>query len=184
MATNTLAFLFLAGAIGAIVKDLIKDNSLELPKITDGKIVLGFLGSCFIGGAAGYLVDGSLVTAALAGYAGMSAIESFIGKKLAIPTATAIQVETIIREIAQLEGVDPDLAVRVAKCESSLIPSAINVNKNGSRDRGVFQINDKYHPEVSDEMATDIVLSTKFFCSAFKNGHLSWWDATKECWKK
>ena len=184
MTTDSLAFFFLAGAIGAIVKDLIKDNSLELPKIIDGKIVLGFLGSCFIGGVAGYLVDGNLVTAALAGYAGMSVIESFITKKNLISTATMSQVEQIIRETAQLEGVDPDLAVRVAKCESSLIPSAIGVNKNGSRDRGIFQINDKWHPEVSDEMAQDIVWSTKFFCDAFKNGHLSWWDATKECWNK
>lgn len=184
MSTDQIMFLFLAGAIGAIIKDLVKDNSLELPKIIDGKIVLGFLGSCFIGGVAGYLVDGSLITAGLAGYAGMSAIESFIGRKLAIPTATATQVETIIRETAQAEGVDPELSVRVARCESSLIPSAINVNTDGSKDRGIFQINNKWHPEVSDEAAQDIVQSTKFFCNAFKAGHLDWWNATKKCWGK
>ena len=182
MITNSILILFAAGALGAIVKDLIKDNSLELPKIIDGKLVLGFLGSCFIGGIAGYLIDGNPITAGLAGYAGMSAIENFISKKIIAPTATGKQVETIIREIATSEGVDPDLAVRVAKAESSLIPSAININTDGSKDRGIFQINDKWHPEVSDEMAQDIVQATKFFCAAFKNGNLKWWSATQKYW--
>ncbi len=74
------------------------------------------------------------------------------------------------------------MAVRVARAESSLIPSAININKNGSKDRGIFQINNEYHPEISDEAANDIVLATKFFCHAFKNGNLNWWDATKKIW--
>jgi len=182
METATLAFLFLAGAIGAIVKDLIKDNSLTLPKIVDGKIVLGFLGSCFVGGVAGYLIDGNPITAGLAGYAGMSVIENFVNQKSITPTPSMNQVEKIIREIAKIEGVDPNLAVRVARAESSLIPSAININKNGSKDRGIFQINNEYHPEISDEAANDIVLATKFFCHAFKNGNLSWWDATKKIW--
>ena len=182
MTTDPILLLFSAGALGAIVKDLIKDNSLELPKIVDGKLVLGFLGSCFIGGVAGYLIDGNPITAGLAGYAGMSAIENFISKKVIIPTPTMNQVEKIIRETAEMEGVDPDLAVRVARAESSLIPTATNTNKDGSTDRGVFQINNKYHPEFSDEAALDIVQATKFFCSAFKNGNLSWWNASKKRW--
>lgn len=37
---------------------------------------------------------------------------------------------------------DPDTAVRIAKCESSMNPKAINrKNKNGSVDYGLFQIN-------------------------------------------
>jgi len=93
-------------------------------------------------------------------------------------------VEQIIRDEAKKEGVDPDLAVRVAKCESGLDPMAVHVNKNGSKDRGVFQWNDKYHPEVNDHYAFDPKLATREFCKAFKNGNLSWWNATKDCWDK
>ena len=49
---------------------------------------------------------------------------------------------------------------------------------------GQCQINDKWHPEVSDNQAYDIIESTKFFCKAFKEGNLYWWDASKKCWNK
>lgn len=94
-----------------------------------------------------------------------------------------LPIEQIIRNEAKKEGVDPDLAVRVAKCESGLDPMAVHINKNGSKDRGLFQWNDKHHPEVNDHYAFDAKLSTREFCKAFKNGNLSWWNATKDCWK-
>lgn len=93
-------------------------------------------------------------------------------------------VERIIREEAKKEGIDPDLAVRVAKCESGLDPTAVHINKDGSKDRGVFQWNDKYHPEVNDIYAFSIKLSTREFAKALKGGHLSWWNASKKCWNK
>ena len=94
-----------------------------------------------------------------------------------------LPVEQIIRDEAKKEGVDPDFAVRVAKCESGLDPKAVHINKNGSKDRGVFQWNDKWHPEVNDHYAFDPKLATREFCKAFKNGNISWWNATKDCWK-
>ena len=93
-------------------------------------------------------------------------------------------VEEIIREEARKEGVDPDLAVRIAKCESGLDPKAVHINKDGSKDRGVFQWNDKYHPEVNDDYAFNPKLATREFCKAFKNGNLSWWNTSKNCWDK
>jgi hypothetical protein len=94
-------------------------------------------------------------------------------------------MEQIIRWVAKEEGVDPDLAVRVARCENPrLDPKAVNINKDGSRDRGLFQINSKWHPEVTDEQAFDPVFSTRFFCKAVKEGHLDWWNATRHCWEK
>lgn len=91
--------------------------------------------------------------------------------------------QTIIR-VAKEECVDPVLAVKVAQCESALNPKAILVNENGTRDRGIYQINDKWHPEVTDEQAFNPEFSAHFFCKAFKNGNLSWWDASKTCWSK
>lgn len=181
---NPLLLLFLAGAVGALVKDIVQDNKLTMPKIVNGELVLGFLGALFIGGIAGYLVDGDPVTAALAGYTGMSAIESFIAKKNSTTEITKSVTEEIIRKVAQEESVDPDLAVRVAKCESNLDFKAVHINKDGSKDRGLFQINNKYHPDVSDEAAFNPITATQFFCKSFKAGNLSWWDTTRKCWEK
>ena len=180
----TLISLFIAGALGALAKDIIEDGKLVLPQKDAGTLTLGCLGGMVTGGVAGYFIDGSPTTAFLAGYAGTSVIEGLITKNSSPSTTNKKVIETIIRYIAKEEGVDPDLVVRVANCESKLSPSAVNVNTDGSRDRGLFQINEKWHPEIDDATAFDIILSTRFFCKAFKEGHLSWWNASKKCWEK
>ena len=179
-----ILIIFFAGAVGALAKDIVKDNSLKLPKKINGELSLGFLGGMLTGGIVGYLVDGNPVTAFLGGYAGTAVIENLLLKKNSQSNSDPVSIETLIRGIAKQEGVDPDLAVRVAQCESNLDPRAINVNTTGSKDRGIFQINDKWHPSVSDEAAFDPVRATQFFCKAFKDGHLEWWKATKTCWDK
>jgi len=180
----SLIFLFAAGALGSLAKDILEDNSIKLPKKIDSDFSLGFLGGMIVGGITGYLVDGSLKTAFMAGYAGTGIAGALIAKKNAVSTPANGTTEAVIRKIAQEEGVDPDLAVRVAKCESGLNWKAENVNKDGSRDRGLFQINEKWHPEVSDEMAFNPITATQFFCKAFKGGNIGWWNQTKSCWEK
>jgi len=175
---------FLAGALGALAKDLLVDNEVELPKKLNGKLFLGSLGGMLTGALAGLLADTSFETAFLAGFGGTAFFESLLsrGEK---PSNRKELMEAIIRWVATEEGVDPDLAVRVAKCENpELDPYAVNVNKDGSRDRGLFQINDKWHPNVNDATAFDPVAATRFFCKAVKNGHLDWWNATRKCWEK
>lgn len=76
-----ICFLLLAGAAGAVVKDVLKDNCLVMPKLIDGKLTLGFLGGVFIGAAVGYLVDGDPFTAFLGGFAGFQILESLIPKE-------------------------------------------------------------------------------------------------------
>lgn len=180
----SIVILFLAGALGALAKDIIEDGKIRLPKKENSDLILGSLGGIIVGSVAGFYVDGSPTTAFLAGFAGTSAITALLAKNPSSSAMNTKMVEMIIRYIAKDEGIDADLAVRVAKCESELIPSAINCNTDGSRDRGIYQINDKYHPEITDEIAFDIVLSTRFFCKAFKEGHLDWWNTTKKCWEK
>jgi len=93
-------------------------------------------------------------------------------------------IENRIMVIAQEMGVNSNLAVRVANCESNLNSIAININAKGSVDRGIFQWNDKYHPEISNKCAFDIKCSTRAFCKAVNEGHLDWWNASKSCWIK
>jgi len=126
---------------------------------------------------------GTLLTAVVIYYFGDRTISGKIIQRQRKINGVETVEETIIR-ICKEELVDPAIAIKVAKCESQLNSSAINVNSGGSRDRGIFQINDKYHPEMSDEDCFNIERSTKFFCKAFKAGHLDWWSATKKCWDK
>ena len=102
--------------------------------------------------------------------------------KLETEKKTNINIEDKIKSKATEMGIDPELAVRVAKAESGLNPKATNTNKDGSIDRGIYQINSKWHPEVSESQAFDVDFSINFFCQAVKDGHISWWDATKPVW--
>jgi hypothetical protein len=179
-----LLFILLAGALGALSKDIIQDNSLKLPKKTGEDFSLGFIGGMVTGALAAYAIDGNPTTAFLAGYTGTALIENLLLKGNEGTIQKSIIIETLIRKIAKDEGVDEELAVKVAKCESSLNNQAVNTNKDGSRDRGLYQINDRWHPEVTDAQAFDAVFSINFFCKAVKENHLDWWCATKDCWQK
>jgi murein DD-endopeptidase MepM/ murein hydrolase activator NlpD len=62
-------------------------------------------------------------------------------------------------QLAQAAGTggDPQTATAVALAESAGDPAAVGVNQDQwrSRDRGLWQINDHWHPEVSDACAFD-----------------------------
>ena len=72
--------IFLAGAFGALISDILKDNTLEMPKIIDGSLFLGFVGGMVIGGFAGLAIDGSLITAFLGGFTGKAIIIGLVKK--------------------------------------------------------------------------------------------------------
>lgn len=124
---------------------------------------------------------GTILTAAVLFYFGKKEIVDKIREKK-MPKAKTETVEQTIIRIAKDEGIDPDICLRVAKCESGFNPAAKNINTDKSVDRGLYQWNNKWHPEITDEIAFDIEKSTRAFCKAFKEGHLSWWNASKKCW--
>ena len=132
----------------------------------------------------GFKIDGLvgtiLITIVLFYFGKKEVLDKIIEKHLPEPRFEA--VEDTIKRIARDEGVDPALALRVAKCESGLNPAIQNINTNGSIDRGLFQWNSRWHPEITDEIAFDVEGSTRAFCKALKNGNLSWWNATRKCW--
>lgn len=178
-----LLFKFLAiGAVGALAREIIEDGCLIMPNVKSGKIYLGCIGGILIGGIAAVLADNDPITALAAGYAGTSFLQSAMNFRNKIGAGIQESMEDIIRRVCAEEVVDADLAIRVAKCESGLNANAKNKNNDGSIDRGLFQINNKYHPEISDIDAFDAEKSTRFFCKAFKAGNLSWWNASKKCW--
>ena len=101
-----------------------------------------------------------------------------------IPAKDKDTIKIMIKAIAKKYGVDPDLAIRVAQCESGLNPDAKRVNVGGSVDRGLYQWNNRYHPDITDEMAYDPKIATELFCQAVSKGHLSWWNASRHCWER
>lgn len=91
-------------------------------------------------------------------------------------------VEEQIRGIAEETGFQwPDYLVRLSRCESRMNPSATNVNEDAKRttDRGVFQINSYWHPEVSDECAYEVDCATRWTIDRINAGYQHEWTCDK-----
>ena len=91
------------------------------------------------------------------------------------------------RTVSTSLGPQPQLvvAIAVAMAESSCNPRALNVNSGGSRDRGLWQMNSVYHPEVSDACAFQIQCNADAAWNTSKHG-TNWtpWSAyTNGSWK-
>lgn len=77
-------------------------------------------------------------------------------------------------------GVDRYKAERIIMCESSWNPDAVNYNKKGlGVDRGLWQINSVFHPEVSQDCAYDPICSTKASIKIVKKKGFSEWSCNK-----
>lgn len=64
----------------------------------------------------------------------------------------------------------------IVMAESGGDPNAVHVNADGSRDRGLFQINSAAHPDVSDACAFDPVCSANAAMRIQKGSSLSAWS--------
>lgn len=85
-----------------------------------------------------------------------------------------------IRIIAYQEGFRfPDYLSRLAYCESRYDLFALNANKDGTIDRGVFQINDYWHPDVSTAQAMDLEFATKWTIEKINAGYQHLWACDK-----
>lgn len=83
--------------------------------------------------------------------------------------------EIQIRELARTHNFQwEDYLIRLAKCESSLNPKNVNVNKDGTKDRGVFQINDYWH-KLTDEQAFDVEYATLYTMKLINEGKQHLW---------
>jgi len=60
-----------------------------------------------------------------------------------------------VAQVGAEYGIPPDLFVAQLDLESGLNPAAVGRNTDGSWDRGIAQINNRWHPEVTDAQAFD-----------------------------
>jgi hypothetical protein len=103
---------------------------------------------------------------------------------LNIPASPTVSVEQQIRNIAKEHNFKwTDYLIRLAKCENrTLNPKVINDKGNtpaGSIDRGIFQINDYWHSEISDECAYSVRCSTEFAIRMINDGRQHEWVCNK-----
>ncbi len=73
--------LMICGSLGALSKDIFKDNKIQLPSFKEGNLYLGCIGGMIIGAFVGYLVDNDPVTAFLGGYSGGQIITSLVNSQ-------------------------------------------------------------------------------------------------------
>ena len=86
-------------------------------------------------------------------------------------------VRDLITRIAKEYGVSPLLAIKIATCESGLDPSRVGDLRRGVS-RGLWQINKRYHPYITDQQAHDPEWSTRWAIQKIKNKQDIW-----TCWK-
>ncbi len=85
-----------------------------------------------------------------------------------------LSVKEQIIAIAETEGFRwPDYLIRLAACESRLDPNAVNINSNGSKDCGIFQINDVHG--ISEDLRFDVEWATKWTINKINEGSQGIW---------
>lgn len=77
----------------------------------------------------------------------------------------------LIVEVARVYGIDEERFLAVAKCESSLNPSAVG---DGGNSFGIFQIHLPSHPTVTVEKAFDVVWTVHWSAEKFKKDPTIW----------
>jgi hypothetical protein len=94
--------------------------------------------------------------------------------------------ERIKQEIRETFPEAPETMLRVAKCESGLVPHAYNPT-NGSHDGGIYQISLKYHGDRLEQLGLDrfdIEDNLKYARMLYDESGLAPWSASKHCWSK
>ena len=79
----------------------------------------------------------------------------------------------------QLTVRDADKMMALIQAESGFNQFALHANKDGSIDRGILQISNKYHKEISDECAFSISCSIKASIEIIKKRGYKEWCAGK-----
>lgn len=82
-----------------------------------------------------------------------------------------------------LKGFDPVTIFALITCESNFEPSAVHVNKNGTKDFSIFQINSTHIPEarLHNLDITNPIDNIKFGFVLLEQDGFTPWNASKTC---
>ena len=94
-------------------------------------------------------------------------------------------IKVVIEEKASKHGVDANLMKAISFCESDYRANAVNVNKSGSKDGGVAQINDLHLPELKKLGLDrhDVEDGYEFLAILLKRNGTNDYKASKDCWQ-
>lgn len=85
----------------------------------------------------------------------------------------------------KLTPLQKDLLCDICYCESGYNPKAKLVNSTKSIDRGLFQWNNYWHPEITDAIAYDPEKNARLACQAILDGKVvTYWNASRSCWNQ
>jgi len=76
-----IIILLIAGGLGALAKDCVQDNKIQLPFFKDGYFDMGFLGAMIVGAFVGFIVEHDPLSAALGGYVVISILDNVLPPK-------------------------------------------------------------------------------------------------------
>ena len=97
-------------------------------------------------------------------------------------------LDTKIGFLSSIVEVDEDLARKILNCESGLThKTKDNINKDGSKDIGIGQINEKYHGKEMKKAGLNIRDETDNLVYSFYlmgRNNLRDYSASKSCWAK
>jgi hypothetical protein len=92
--------------------------------------------------------------------------------------------DEVVNEIidqAREHGVSVITALEIAKCESRYDAFAVGVNKSGSEDVGVFQINDIH--DIPKEKRFDYKFNIEWSIKKMSKEGFGAWYSSEHCWK-
>lgn len=96
------------------------------------------------------------------------------------PEEQPAYIQEYIRDEFNRAGLDSEKGLKVAFCESRYVLDAVGYNKGDNGiDRGLWMLNSKWHPEVSDECAFDLECSTKEAIRIIKQRGFKEWTCNK-----
>jgi len=95
-------------------------------------------------------------------------------KALELTDMSTSSVKAYIEAYSASQGLSGTTTTAIANCESGFYHKALNHTER-ERSRGVWQINEKAWPEVTDSLAFDPVWSTKWSLDHMKKGRWNMW---------
>ena len=94
--------------------------------------------------------------------------------------------QPIVRVVSEeVEGLDETLKA-IIECESRGNPAAVNLNKNGTKDWGILQINDVHKPKMK-ELGLNIENpdhSLEYGLTLYEEQGVKPWLSSAKCWRK
>ncbi|MDD5527752.1 MAG: hypothetical protein PHO56_02125 [Patescibacteria group bacterium] len=97
-----------------------------------------------------------------------------------LPASSNAPVKQIIVNVAGKRKFKyTDYLVRLSYCESRFDVTRTNDNGEFGIDRGPFQINNFFHPEVNDKQARDVIFATNWTIDMINAGRQHEWACDK-----